>query len=73
MHCSAMNPDGVFSSVEGTPPDIYVQQPVEAYFKRERIKRSGEDPYTLENRLKWDNVLIKTLELINENDKGKAE
>lgn len=70
---AAMNPDGIFSSVEGTPPDIYVQQPVEAYFKRESIKRSGEDPYTPENRLKWDNVLIKTLELINQNDKGKAE
>ena len=69
---AAKNPDGIFSSVDGTTPDVYVQQTIEAYFKREEIKHKGEDPYTIENRLKWDNVLIETLELIkeDENDKG---
>lgn len=69
---AAKNPDGIFSSVDGTTPDVYVQQTIGAYFKREEIKHKGEDPYTIENRLKWDNVLIKTLELIkeDENDKG---
>lgn len=65
---AAKNSSGQFSSVEGTAPDIYVHQPIEAYFKREEIKRSGEDPYTIENRLKWDNVLVKAIEMIGENN-----
>ncbi|MGN0553117.1 MAG: S41 family peptidase [Oscillospiraceae bacterium] len=65
---AAKNPNGTFSSVEGTAPDIYVQQPIEAYFMREEIKRSGEDPYTIENRLKWDSVFVKAIEIIGENN-----
>lgn len=65
---AAKNPNGTFSSVEGTAPDIYVEQPIEAYFMREEIKRSGEDSYTIENRLKWDNVLVKAIEMIGENN-----
>ncbi len=69
---AAMNPDGTFNSVEGTAPDIYVQQPLDAYFEREELLSEGEDPYSFDNCLKWDNILIKTLELIkeDENDKG---
>ena len=65
---AAKNPNGTFSSVEGTAPDIYVEQPIEAYFKREEIKRNGEDPYTIENRLKCDSVFVKAIEIIGENN-----
>lgn len=65
---AAKNPSGQFSSVEGMAPDIYVEQPIEAYFMREEIKRIGEDPYRIENRLKWDNVLVKAIEMIGENN-----
>lgn len=61
---AAMNPDGMFSSVSGTAPDIYVQQPIEAYFIREELRAEGKDINNFENRLKWDNVLSKAVEMI---------
>ena len=64
---AAMNPDGMFSSVSGTAPDIYVQQLIEAYFIREELRAEGKDINNFENRLKWDNVLSKAVEIIEEN------
>ena len=55
----AYNSDGNNNAVYGTAPDIYVQ---ESSFDENDF--AGDDPYVYENRLKWDNVLIKALELI---------
>jgi len=53
----AFNSDGSNNAIYGTAPDIYVRE-------GEPGKEISDDPYTYENRLKWDNVLTKTLELI---------
>ena len=63
---AAMNSDGTFSSVTGTSPDIYLGQPIEAYFIRVRLEAEGKDINNLENRLEWDNVLIETVKMIEE-------
>ena len=68
----AENTDGMDNSVYGTSPDIYSELSIENFIIQQELIENGEDPYTYENRLKWDNVLIKTLELIKEDvdDKG---
>ena len=68
----SLNSDGTDNSVYGTSPDIYVDINKSALNKRNNLIVQGIDCGTYENRLKWDNVLIKTLELIkeDENDKG---
>lgn len=66
------NSDGTDNSVYGTAPDIYVPFDEECMKVRDKLMVNNEVIYTYENRLKWDNVLIETLELIkeDENDKG---
>ncbi len=68
---AAMNSDRGFSSVWGTAPDISSQKNIESYFIRTEMQKNGEDPYTYENRLKWDDVLIETLEIIKEKENAK--
>ncbi len=65
---AAMNSDGGFSSVWGTAPDIYIQKNIESYFIRTEMQKNGKDPFTYENRLEWDNILIETLEIIKEKE-----
>ncbi len=50
------------NSVYGTAPDIYVQNGINEYMRKLLL----EDSLAYENRLKWDNVLIETLEIIKE-------
>lgn len=57
-----INPDGTDNSVYGTAPDIYFDTSVENYFLREEIRSGGENPYTIENRLKWDSVFGEAVE-----------
>lgn len=59
------NPDGTSNSLYGTAPDIYSRLNVESLEKRRMISKSGEDAYSFENRLEWDNVLADTIEIIN--------
>lgn len=54
---SSLNPDGTYNSVYGTAPDILLEADPESYFTRERLRESGEDIYSTENRLEWDGVL----------------
>lgn len=65
------NPDGTSNSAYGTAPDIYSALSVENYILQRELIENGEDPYTYENRLKWDNVLIETLEIIKEKENKK--
>ena len=57
-----INPDGTDNSVYGTAPDIYSDTSVENYFLREEIRSGGENPYTIENRFKWDSVFREAVE-----------
>ena len=70
--CEYENSDGKDNSVYGTAPDIYSTISDENIELMENIKLCDGKAYTYENRLKWDDVLIETLELIkeDENDKG---
>jgi len=68
----SLNKNGTDNSVYGTSPNVYVNMNKGTLNKRDELISQGIDYSTYENRLKWDNVLIKTLELIkeDENDKG---
>lgn len=61
----SINADGENNAIYGTAPDIYKELTAENYLLRCEIEESGQDPYTYENRLKWDNVLTETVEMIN--------
>lgn len=63
----AFNSDGTINSVCGTSPNIYAEQTYDGY----KILNSLENPYTYENRLKWDNVLIETIKIIKEKGNDK--
>ncbi|MBQ8826785.1 MAG: hypothetical protein IJ007_06805 [Oscillospiraceae bacterium] len=66
-----VNPDGTDNSVYGTAPDIYVEEDYELFKKKQEIILSGGDTYTYDNHLLWDEVFIKTLELIKEKEQQK--
>lgn len=63
---ASLNPDGTDNGVYGTAPDILLKADSESYFIRERLRKQGEDIYSLENRIEWDGVLRQTYELIKE-------
>ena len=50
------------NSIYGTAPDIYVRNGIEEFIE----KISQDKSLSFENRLKWDSVLIETLEMIEE-------
>ncbi len=60
----SFNSDGTGSSAYGTAPDIYLTDDVENYFTRKQLIDEGEDPFTTENRLKWDGVLRQVYEYL---------
>ncbi len=62
------NNDGTDNSVYGTAPDIYIPFSEESMKLRDNIILDGEAVYTYENRLKWDNVLIETIEIIKQTE-----
>lgn len=57
MFGKAQNEDGTDNSLFGTSPDVYSYVTPEGYLIRTEIAKTGADPYTYENRLKWDTVL----------------
>lgn len=63
----AFNSDETVNSVYGTSPDIYAEQSYDGY----KLLNALDNPYTYENRLKWDNVLIETIEIIKEEENKK--
>lgn len=68
----AYNDDGTDNSANGTAPNIYSCLTYESFIDIKKMSDNGEDPYTYENRLKWDNVLIKTYGLIKEDEDDKG-
>lgn len=67
----SINADGENNAIYGTAPDIYKELTAENYLLRCEIEENGQDPYTYENRMKWDNVLTETIEMIKENENDK--
>lgn len=62
----SLNSDGTDNSVYGTSPDIYVNISKETLDKRDELIEQGIDYSIYESRIKWDSVLIETLEIIKE-------
>lgn len=62
------NPDGSINSIYGTSPDHYQELTEDGYFTCRKELALGNDPYEYENRLKWDDVLIKAIEIIEEKE-----
>ncbi len=62
------NDDNTVNNVCGTVPDIYADVSTKHY---RQMKELGESAYIYENQKKWDDVLIKTLELIKEKENTK--
>ena len=67
----ALNSNGEDNAIYGTAPDIYVELSVDSYIKKQQIIADNKNPYTYENRLKWDDVLIETLEIIKEKENSE--
>lgn len=61
-----INPDGSDNSVYGTEPDIYVKLSENFINKRDGLIFENVNYETYESRLKWDDVLTETLEIIKE-------
>lgn len=70
MFGKAYNEDGTDNSLYGTAPDVYSYITPEGYGKCSEMISAGEDPFTFENRQKWDDVLIRALEMFR--GTGKA-
>ena len=64
MFGKGINEDGTDNSLYGTAPDIYSYISVEGYHKRDALLEEEIDPYTYENRLKWDDTLIEAVKEI---------
>ena len=57
-----VNKDNTINNVYGTSPDVYVPLQREDFVLRQQLAAEGGNPYTFENRLKWDRVLLKAME-----------
>lgn len=66
MFGKAYNEDGIDNSLYGTAPDVYAHITQEGYSKCNELLLDGKDAYTYENRQKWDDVLLRALEMIGE-------
>lgn len=59
------NAEGEDNSVYGTEPHFHVGEERDTFSKRRQVISEGKYPYYYENRLSWDNVLNKTLEIMD--------
>jgi hypothetical protein len=66
-----INPDGSDNSVYGTTPDIYSNISFKGYLKRQKLLLDNQQAYTYSASLRWDDVLIKALEIIKEKETAK--
>ncbi|HHX62131.1 MAG TPA: hypothetical protein GX707_15695 [Epulopiscium sp.] len=58
------NKDGTNNSVYGTKPDIYINKTKESFYKEKDLQENGIDINIYTERIKYDNILIKTIEMI---------
>lgn len=64
--CRAYGVDGENNGVFGTSPDIYIQQSVDRFIIQRTLEKEKKDIESYECRLEWDNVLIETIDIIEE-------
>ena len=67
MSGKALNKDGSDNSAYGTSPNIYESLSIESHKKYIELLESEQNPYTLENQILWDDLLIKALDHMNIN------
>lgn len=65
-YAASVNIDYPEDSVYGTEPDIHMNMLKEYYDKRDELEAEGTDVNSYEGRKLWDGVLIKTLEIIDD-------
>lgn len=69
QHSQAFNPDGTDNSIYGTTADIYIPHTVESIAKRNQLMCEEGNHMSYENRLRWDNVLLETMKIIEESER----
>lgn len=62
------NQDGTNNAVYGTSPDIYIEQSKDSFYKQRELEKKQKDINTYNEKVKYDNVLIQTIKIIQ---KGK--
>jgi len=66
------NYDGKVNTLYGTTPDYYIYETdSDQLMTMKEIYNRSEHVFDYNNRLKWDNVLLETLEIIKENENDK--
>ena len=66
-----LNADGTDNSVYGTSPNIYINYDMSNYRTRDNLVNNGINLNTYENRLLYDDELIKALEIIKEKENAE--
>ena len=61
----SFNADGTDNSIYGTSPDIYISHTMDSIARRNELINNRISYIDYENRLKWDNILLETIKLIN--------
>ena len=59
-----LNSDGSDNSLYGTEPDVRCRLSTEGFRKYNELVSKNKNPETLKNRLIWDDVLIKAVEML---------
>lgn len=67
----SFNSENQCAEISGTSPEIYSYADDNEAVIISDMVNSGDDVYSYENRLKWDNVLIEALEIIKEKENTK--
>ena len=63
------NQDGSNNSLYGTSPDIYIEPTKEGFYQQRDLSEKGIDISIYTEKVKYDNVLIKVIEIIQEDNK----
>lgn len=60
------NKDGKNNSLYGTSPDIYIEQTKDSFYKKRSLQANDLDIKLYTEKMKYDSVLIKTIEMIQQ-------
>lgn len=64
----SFNADGTDNSIYGTSPDIYISHTMESIERRNELINNQISYIDYGSRLKWDNILLETIKLINKTE-----
>ena len=60
------NKDKINNSLYGTSPDIYIEQTKDSFYEERRLKANHVDIALYTKKVKYDPVLIKTVEMMQQ-------